>query len=96
MSGVEVEGERGVDLSRARAHETESKRESTLEHTVINGSNLIEMSLHFGHVSVDLNCPWKVSTITESFLILCPSHDSAAAFASSIPLPSTAGTSGWS
>mmetsp|Transcript_1574 Transcript_1574/g.4095 ORF Transcript_1574/g.4095 Transcript_1574/m.4095 type:complete len:493 (-) Transcript_1574:303-1781(-) len=61
---------------------------------VMNGSNFIEMSLHRGHRSVDLNWPWKVSTITESLRDLWPAHDSAEASPSSIPLPSTDSTTG--
>lgn len=33
---------------------------------------------HMGHTSLDLNWPWKRSTIKESFLILCLCHASSA------------------
>ena len=40
--------------------------------------SLLHTLLQFGHTRVDLNWPWKRSTIMESFLILNTFHDSAA------------------
>ena len=41
--------------------------------------------LHFGQTRVDLNCPWKLSVMKESFLFLCISHASSATAQSSLP-----------
>ena len=54
----------------------------------INASNLTESNLQCKHFRVLLNCPWKRSTIIESFKFLWICHASSATSLSGRPLAS--------
>jgi hypothetical protein len=63
----------------------------------MNGSKVTEMFPQVGlsQHTVDLNCPWKVSTTLESLRARWFVQASSATSASGLPAPSTAGTAGF-